>query len=229
MGARRPVALARNTDERSDSHEREYLVGENASDLSGTKQVCQCPRLIIHFSMHIRFPAIRIFLFAFVAALALPGAAVAATVQAWLLISGDLKDSVISTDPKEKGTLEKGGWKVSGTGNLQTTPEKGAVALHRLARAGTDATDRLLEADAAKVAAHVKSGFTDEGVLGYVSSTAQPGLIPVHHFTKDGKHFWLIDKADQPAAEAKGWKPAGVSFWLWPVSEKAAPAAKTTK
>ena len=178
------------------------------------------------FFMHIRFPAIRIFLFALVAGLALPGAA--ATVQAWLLISGDLKDSVSATDPKEKGALETGGWKVNGTGDLQTTPERGAVALHRLARAGTDATDRLLEADAEKVAVHVKAGFTDEGVLGYVSSTAKPGLIPVHHFTKDGKHFWLIDKADQPAAEAKGWKPAGVSFWLWPVSAKAAPAAKTT-
>ena len=179
--------------------------------------------------MHIHVRVIRTFLFALFAMVAFAGAASAATVQAWLLISGDLKDSVISTDPKEKDALENGGWKVNGTGNLQTTPERGAVALHRLARAGTDATDRLLEADAEKVAVHVKAGFTDEGVLGYVSSTAKPGLIPVHHFTKDGKHFWLIDKADQPAAEAKGWKPAGVSFWLWPVSAKAAPAAKTTK
>ncbi|HTO05328.1 MAG TPA: hypothetical protein VL069_16580, partial [Opitutus sp.] len=172
--------------------------------------------------------AVRISLFALLGLLAFPGVGVAATVQAWLLVSGDLKDSVISTDPKEKGTLEQGGWKVSGTGNLQTTPEKGAVALHRLARAGTDATDRLLEATAGKVAGHVKSGFTDEGVLGYVSSAEKPGLIPVYHFIKDGKHFWLINKADQPAAEAKGWKPEGISFWLWPVSAKAAPATKTS-
>lgn len=171
--------------------------------------------------MNIRFSAVRLPLFALLGLLAFPGMGVAATVQAWLLISGDLKDSVISTDPKEKKLLQNGGWKVSGTGNLQTAPEKGAVALHRLARAGTDATDRLLEADAGKLAAHVKSGFTDEGALGYVSSAAKPGLIPVYHFTKDGKHFWLIDKADQPAAEAKGWKPAGVSFWLWPVSATA--------
>ena len=166
--------------------------------------------------MNIRFSTVRLSLFALLGLLAFPGMGVAATVQAWLLVSGDLKDSVMSTDAKEKESLQNGGWKVSGSGNLQTVPEKGAVALHRLARAGTT-----------KVAAHVQSGFTDEGVLGYVSSAAEPGLIPVYHFTKDGKHFWLIDKADQPAAEAKGWKPAGVSFWLWPVSGKAAPAAKT--
>ena len=177
--------------------------------------------------MNIRFSTVRLSLFALLGLLACPGMGVAATVQAWLLVSGDLKDSVMSTDAKEKESLQNGGWKVSGSGNLQTVPEKGAVARHRLARAGTGATDRLLEADTTKVAAHVKSGFTDEGVLGYVSSAAEPGLIPVYHFTKDGKHFWLIDKADQPAAEAKGWKPAGVSFWLWPVSGKAAPAAKT--
>ena len=157
----------------------------------------------------------------FLSLFALPAASFAATVQAWLLINHDLKDSVVSTDRNEKEQLEKGGWKTNGTGALQAAPQKGAVPLHRLARAGTDATDRLLEADESKIAGHVKKGFTDEGVLGFVSSEAKPGLVPVHHYTKDGKHFWLIDKSDQPAAEAKGWKAAGISFWLWPVSPSA--------
>jgi hypothetical protein len=137
-----------------------------------------------------------------------------------------MRDSVISTDPKERDTLVKGGWKLNGTGNLQTAAEKGAVPLHRLARSGKNATDRLLEADPVKVASHVKQGFMDEGVLGYVSAEAAPGLLPVYHFSQAGRHFWLIDKQDQETAEAKGWKPAGVSFWLWPVSAQPASLPK---
>jgi len=164
-----------------------------------------------------RVPKLHVFALLFLSLFAMSSASFAATHQAWLLINADLKDSVVSTDRNEKAQLENGGWKTNGTGALQSAPEKGALPLHRLARAGTDATDRLLEADESKIAGHVKNGFTDEGVLGFVSSAAKPGLVPVHHFTKDGKHFWLIDKSDQPAAEAKGWKAAGISFWLWPV------------
>lgn len=122
--------------------------------------------------------------------------------------------------------LVKGDWKLNGTGNLQTAAEKGAVPLHRLARSGTDATDRLLEANATKVAAHVKQGFNDEGVLGFVSAEAAPGLLPVYHFTQGSRHFWLMNKQDQAAAEAKGWKASGVSFWLWPVTSQPASTAK---
>jgi hypothetical protein len=162
--------------------------------------------------------------------LAFPCAAFAGTVQAWLLISGDFKDSVISTDQKERDMLEDGGWKINGTALLQTTPQKGTSDLHRLARAGKDATDRILEADPAKIAAYVKQGFTDEGGLGLVSLESKPGLVPVYHFTKDKRHFWLINKSDQPAAEAKGWKSAGVSFWVWPVTaQPAAPASSKAK
>lgn len=176
-----------------------------------------------------RVPSFRVFAFAALAVLALPGATFAATVQAWLLRSYDWKDSVVSTDPKEKQALEKGGWTVSGTGNLQTAPQKGATPLHRLARAGKEATDRMLESNPAKIAGHVKNGFGDEGVLGYVSSEEKPGLLPVHHFTKDDLHFWLMDLSEQAAAEKQGWKKVGVSFWVWPVTTTAAPAAKAAK
>ena len=161
----------------------------------------------------------RFFAFSGLCLLALPQLASAATVQAWLLLSGDWRDSVISTDSKEKDTLASGGWKISGTGLLQTHAQAGAAALHRLARAGTNATDRMLETDPAKVAALVKDGFTDEGVLGYVSSQVKPGLVPVFHFTKESKHFWTIDPADKAAAEEHGWKADGTAFWLWPASD----------
>jgi hypothetical protein len=171
------------------------------------------------------FPALALILLTL---FALPCAALAGTVQAWLLISSDWKESIVSTDPKERDMLEKGGWKTNGTGILQTSLQKGAAELHRLARPGKDATDRILEADPAKIAAYVKQGFTDEGGLGMVSAEAKPGLLPVYHFTNGERHFWLINKKDQPAAEAKGWKSDGVSFWVWPVSTPPAPAAPTT-
>src|SRR5688500_14489566 len=86
------------------------------------------------------------------------GASFAATAQAWLLISEDWKDSVISTDAGERDALVKGGWKLNGTGLLQGAPQKGVVPLNRLARPGVDATDRMLEPNASKVAGHVKEG-----------------------------------------------------------------------
>jgi len=122
--------------------------------------------------------------------------------------------------------LEQGGWKLSGTGNLQSASQKNAVPLRRLARSGTDATDRMLETDAAKVPAHVKAGFNDEGVLGYVSSEGKAGFVAVHHFTRDDKHFWAIAPADQAKAKEMGWKPSGISFWLWPVSAQSKPATQ---
>lgn len=177
--------------------------------------------------MNLRPTSLRCLTLSLFAYLAITASASAGTIQAWLLHSGDWRDSVVSTDPKEKESLEKNGWKLSGTGNLQSEAQKGAAPLHRFARAGKGVTDRMLESNPAKVAQHLKNGYTDEGVLGYVSSEEKPGLKPVHHFTKDDLHFWLIDLRDQPAAEERGWKASGVSFWLWPVAETPAPAART--
>lgn len=164
--------------------------------------------------------------------LSVPGLAFAETVQAWLLLSADWRESLLSTDLGEKDSLLKTGWKLNGTGNLQAQAEKGAAPLHRLARPGSDATDRYLEYDAAEVEKHVKAGFADEGQLGFVAIKEKTGLVPVHHFQKGEGHLWLIDLTDQSAAEKQGWKNEGVSFWLWPVRTTAiapAAAAKSVK
>lgn len=162
----------------------------------------------------------------FISLVMLPIFASAAANQAWLLVSGDWRDTIITTDYKERDMLTGGGWKISGTGLLQSSANSGGVPLHRMFKPGANPSERLLEIVPSKVAARVKAGFIDEGVLGYVASEEKPELVAVLHFTKENRHFWLIDPKDKAAAERNGWKEEGVSFWLWPVVEEksAAPA-----
>jgi hypothetical protein len=160
------------------------------------------------------------------ALLALPGISLAATIQAWLLISPDFKDSIMSTDTQEKDSLAKAGWKLNAAVLLQSSPDDGLVALHRLVRSGPVATDRYLEAGEAKVAAHKKDGFADEGIIGFVSAEEKPGLVPMLRFTNDGRNIWVVDEKHRAEAVKNGWKAAGVSFWLWPEAAKAQAPSK---
>jgi hypothetical protein len=147
-----------------------------------------------------------------------PAGLMAGTTQAWLLLTSNWHESIVSTDPAEKDKLVEGDWRLNGTGNLQTEPGKGLAALHRLTRSGSDGTDRVLETDPARLAADIKAGYHDEGALGFVSTTDQTGLLPVEHFSKDKRHLWLINAADATTAKAQGWKSEGVAFWIWPVA-----------
>lgn len=165
----------------------------------------------------------------FLSLVMLPVIASAATSQAWLLVSGAWNDSIITTDQKERDRLKREDWKISGTGLLQSSAKPGAVPLHRMFNAGSKSVDRLLETRPAKVAARVKAGFIDEGVLGYVASEEKPGLVPVYHFVKEDKHFWLIDPKDKDTAERNGWKEDGISFWLWPVGSAESSATASPK
>lgn len=150
-----------------------------------------------------------------------------ADTQAWLLLSHDLRETLVSTDPKEKAHVMEGGWKLNGAARLADEKQPGALPLHRMSRASKDGNDRYLEFDGKKVAALVKDGFIDEGVMGYVSPKEQPGLIPVYRFKNGDNNLWLVDLKDQPAVEKSGWKLDGPAFWAWPANAKAAPAAQT--
>jgi hypothetical protein len=164
-----------------------------------------------------------------IAAVVLPSIAVADTVKAWLLLSDNLRESIISTDPGERDTLQKGNWKLNGVAELQAEKAEGLSALHRMAKAGEDSTDRVLAADESKVAENVKAGYHDEGVVGFVSTTEKTGLVPAYHFTKGERHLWLFDAKDRSTIEGEGWKSAGVSFWVWPVASEPAEAKTDAK
>ena len=183
------------------------------------------------YSMHMNSPLnhVRRFALTFLSLVLLPVIASAAASQAWLLVSGDWRDTLMTTDYKERDMLTGLGWKISGTGMLQSSGKPGAIPLHRMFKAGANPADRLLETSPSKVAAQVKAGFVDEGVLGYVASEAEPGLVPVYHYRKQNKHFWLIDPKEKAAAERNGWKADGISFWLWPVTPAESAAASESK
>ena len=122
----------------------------------------------------------------------------------------------MSTDLLEKNHLVSGGWKVSGSGLLQSDGTADSGLLHRMVRVDPKGASRMLVATMDEVDAQLKAGYVTEGALGYVSLKPGPGLIAVHRFAKDNKHIWMISVADQTWAEKNGWKREPAAFWLWP-------------
>jgi hypothetical protein len=146
----------------------------------------------------------------------LPAIASAAEVQAWLMFNPASAETIMSTDLLEKNHLVLGGWRVSGTGILQSDGVADSGLLHRMVRVEPKGASRMLVATMDEVEANLKAGFVTEGALGYVSLKPGPGLIAVHRFAKGGKSIWMIGAADQTWAEKNGWKREQPAFWLWP-------------
>lgn len=150
--------------------------------------------------------------------LLLVGSAIAGESQAWLLVTPNREDAVMTLSAQEKEGLVKAGWTIDGTGMVQTESVPDAAQLHRMIRTRPDGIDRMLESDESKVAAWKKAGFVDEGLLGYVAAKEAPERIPVVQFSKGEQRLWLMDAQSQKTAEEKGWKRQGIQFWLWPIS-----------
>jgi hypothetical protein len=153
-------------------------------------------------------------------AASLPGIAFANLMPAWLLVSLKSQESIVTTDSSERDKLVEAGWKIDGTGGLQSEGMTGAGPLHRLWRATPNGTERLLETDAAQIPMWVESGYTDEGVVGYVAAAPGDGRVPVYQYRKGDKRLWLADPATQASAKDSGWRLQGVHFWLWPAPAK---------
>ncbi len=166
----------------------------------------------------------RLLFIALLATCGLFGRVSADTVQSWLLLDKENKESLFVTDPVEKTNLEKDGWKASGTGLLALTGGEDRGPLHRMAKAGDDRTIRMFEVDAAKMAAHRKAGFADEGMLGYAFTKAVPEGVEVHRLTQKEHSLWVIASDQVKDLTKQGWKREGVAFWLKPLAQ----SAKTT-
>jgi hypothetical protein len=156
----------------------------------------------------------------------LPALLLANPLPAWLLVRFPTQESIITTNSGERDKLVASGWRVAGKGSLQQDAQEGSGPLHRLWRASPQGTDRLLETDVGQLSELVKSGFVDEGVIGFVAAAPGAGRAPVYQYLKGDKRIWLIDDATQTTAKKAGWKLQGVHFWLWPVAEKSEPASK---
>jgi len=149
-------------------------------------------------------------------AVALPALAAASDVQAWLVLNPSTPETIMSTDMLEQSRLVHAGWKVSGTGILQTAGGADSGLLYRMVKPLPTGALRMLVVTEDELNANLKAGFVTEGALGYVSLKSGPGLIAVNRFTKDSKYLWLISSVDEAWAEKNGWKRERTVFWLWP-------------
>jgi hypothetical protein len=147
-------------------------------------------------------------------------AAAAEAVQAWIIESPALDESIVATNPAEKDQLVKDGWMVDGTGLLRGAAEPGAGPLHRLARTKPGGVDRALETDVKRLPALKQSGFLLEGLLGYVADSDGPGRVAVVQYSKGDKRVWVVNPATEVKVSQQGWTRQGVHFWLWPLPAK---------
>ena len=148
----------------------------------------------------------------------LPAMAAAGEMQAWLMYNPSSSETLMTTDFLEKSHLAQGGWKVSGSGILQSEGGTDTAPLVRMVRATDKGIFRMLVTDPEEVSAKLKAGFVTEGTLGYVAVKTAVGLIPVCRFSKAGTFIWLSSAADQKWAETNGWKREPNKFWLWPTN-----------
>lgn len=152
------------------------------------------------------------------AALLLPLLAFASEVPAWLLLSPDGEDSVMTIAAVEKDALVKSGWRVESAGAVQSELGAGSALLHRLIRKGPHGVTRMLESDPAAVVKWKQAGYVEEGLLGHVAAGDGEGRLAVVQFTKDERRLWLVREVSQEEAKKHGWVRQGVQFWLWPGS-----------
>jgi hypothetical protein len=152
------------------------------------------------------------------ALLVLPAAGLAGEVQAWLLLLPNVASpaSILTTDRRERDNLTQNGWKVSGTGLLQTEPGPGLGEVNRMVKTEGETVERAIEADPVIVGKRKAEGYVTEGVLGYAALRPAPGGIAITRYKKDSHALWLIGKADIDWAKNAQWKEDGVAFWLMP-------------
>ena len=140
--------------------------------------------------------------------------------QAWIIESADFKETIVSSNPTEKDHLVKDGWKIDGTGMMRTSWVPDSGPLHRLSQSTAKGIDRVLETDVGQLPILKKSGYVDEGLIGFVADSEGPGRIPVIQFSKANRRLWVVGEETQAKLKQEGWIRQGVHFWLWPLSGK---------
>jgi hypothetical protein len=139
------------------------------------------------------------------------------TMQTWLMLNPYSQETLLVTDLAEQSKLQVDGWKINGTGFLCPAEREDTVGVRRLVRSNDKGNDRVFAIYPRHIATCLKSGYNDEGILGFGASTQlEKQMIPVYRFSKENRHLWLIGKSDRPWVEERGWKYDGVAFWIWP-------------
>ena len=137
--------------------------------------------------------------------------------SAWLMLNLSSQETVLVLDAAEKDKLQQAGWLTNGRGSLALNPAADLVGVHRLVISNAAGNDRVFTVSAEEMAAGLKAGYHEEGVLGQAAATQlKPEMIPVYRFSRTQKHLWLIGTTARPWAEKNGWKFGGIAFWIWP-------------
>lgn len=149
----------------------------------------------------------------------LPTLASADDIKVWVLFLQNpaAPQTIVSNNPVEVEGLVDAGWRVSGTGLTTTDSGANRGLLHRMLRIEPEVVRRLA-ITSEELAANETDGFVSEGAMGHVQLQEEPGLVPVHAFSKDGRRIWVVDHHDQYWADQNGWKRDGGIFWLRPVT-----------
>lgn len=101
-------------------------------------------------------------------------------------------------------------------GYLMKTPTANTTKLYALTAANGDYFYTANEQERAN-AIH-KLGFTDHGVAGYISTTQQPGTVPMYRMLNNTnqQHFYTTDAAEHSSVLAKGgFTDEGVVGYVW--------------
>ena len=65
----------------------------------------------------------------------------------------------------------------------------------------------------------IRQGFNSEGIAGYVSSSPQPGLVPLYRLYSPGvgKHLFTISTAERDSGVG-GYKTEAIAAYVAPVA-----------
>jgi hypothetical protein len=147
---------------------------------------------------------------------ALPAIASAAEMPAWLVLNPNgSPETVLSTDVLEKNNLVRSKWHVTGAGALQSEAGPDLAMVYRMVLPQPNGgVLRMLAVSPGEMKARLAAGYVTEGAMGYASTKAGPGLIPVVRYMKDDRYLWVISATDQTWATKNGWTKEKVVFWL---------------
>jgi hypothetical protein len=90
----------------------------------------------------------------------------------------------------------------------------GTTALYRLA---STQGDSFLTRDSNERSSAAAQGMHDQGVVGYIATSQQPGTEPLYRLFNPGagQHFYTTSSAERQQAIQAGMKDEGVIGYVW--------------
>jgi hypothetical protein len=77
--------------------------------------------------------------------------------------------------------------------------------------------DRLYTTSAEEKNSAIGSGGKDEGIVGYIATSQQPGTEPLYRLrnSKDGTYLFTTSPAELASATAQGYRQEGITGYMF--------------